>query len=90
MSTLDALEDAIAEFEAEHGPIPRIETAHALYADFCRWLPRTGVPAIGMNAFIRTLARRGHLPVRLPDGTLGFLGIALKDNAHAQASRVAL
>ena len=57
---------------------------------FCRWSPRTGVPAIGMSAFIRTLARRGHLPVRLPDGTLGFLGIALKDNAHAQASRVAL
>jgi hypothetical protein len=90
MSTLDALDDAIAEFEAEHGPIPRIETAQALYADFCRWSPRTGAPVIGLNAFIRTLARRGHLPVRLPDGTLGFLGIALKDSAHARADRVVL
>ena len=90
MSTLDALEDAIAEFEAEHGPIPRIETAQKLYADFCRWSPRTGAPVIGVNAFIRTLARRGHLPVRLPDGTLGFLGIALKGSAHALAGRVAL
>jgi hypothetical protein len=90
MSTLDALDDAIAEFEAEHGPIPRIETAQALYADFCRWSPRTGAPVIGLNGFIRTLARRGHLPVRLPDGTLGFLGIALKDSAHARADRVVL
>lgn len=90
MPTHDAIEDAIAEFEAEHGPIPRIESAQALYADFCRWSPRSVLPVVGMNAFIRTLARRGHLPVRLPDGTLGFLGIALKDSAHARARRIAL
>ena len=90
MSNLDALEDAIAEFEAEHGAIPRIETAQALYADFCRWSPRPGMPVMSVNAFIRTLARRGHLPVRLPDGSLGFLGIALKDNPRVLADRVAL
>lgn len=87
---IEELEDAIAEFEAEHGAIPRIETAQALYADFSRWSLQPGRPMVGVKGFIRALSRRGHLPVRLPDGSLGFLGIALKDNAHALARRLAL
>jgi hypothetical protein len=69
MSVTQQLEKLIAEYEARGGEIPRIASVDALFAEYhLLALPRAGLPI-----YVLALAIRRYMPVRLPDGTLGFL-----------------
>ena len=78
MNVIKQVEMAVAEFEAECGEIPRIASVEAMYADYTAWATTNGKPVGGIGGFIRAIARRGYMPVRLPDGSVGFFGIAVK------------
>lgn len=88
MKWREELETVIAELEAGHGPIPKVESGQALYEAYRRWSMQRGKPMDSAPAFARTLAHLGYVPVRLPDGSLGFLGIALKTSTPAPTTRI--
>lgn len=78
MNISEEMEIAVAEFEAECGQVPRIESVEAMYAAYSARAKANGKSIGGIRGFIRAIARRGYMPVRLPDGSIGFFGIALK------------
>lgn len=79
MTYIDDLETLITEFEAEHGAVPRVTPADELYADYHGWTHERGETTESLRDFVRALARRDYMPCRLPDGTLGFIGLVRKD-----------
>lgn len=56
---------------------PPVTSLQELYAGYVLWCHRRAKPVCGTKSFAMRLART-FMPVRLPDGLLGFVGISLK------------
>lgn len=57
---------------------PAVTPLIDLYADYRAWSHRHNLEALSIKSFARRMARE-FMPCRLPDGTLGFVGIEAKD-----------
>ncbi len=76
----EQLQSLLTEFERDSGhAIPSVIPLLTLYRDYCDWAERHGVAAQDVDAFaIKLTSRHGLMPCRLPDGSIGVLGINLK------------
>jgi len=64
------------ELEQAVGPIPGITPARELFDRFERFARLTDEPLPDPHEVTRALAAQGMVPCRLPDGSLGYFGLA--------------
>lgn len=73
---LNALIDA---FEREGGFVPWVTPVATLYTNYRLWTVRKGRSTTDIATFVFDLVhRQACAPCRLPDGTLGMLGVKPK------------
>ena len=88
MSIIDQLEQHIAEFESRGGSIPKVESVDAMFDEYQQLAQEVELPAIGLTVYVLGLAMRGYMPVRLPDGKLGFIRYEKPAKSVARVQRL--
>ena len=75
-----ALQSLLTRFEQDTGSaIASVTPLLSLYDDYCHWCELHAVKTDDVEAFaIKLTNRHGLMPCRLPDGSIGVIGINLK------------
>ena len=77
---LNAVIDA---FECDGGTVPWVTPIATLYAHYQSWMKRKGRTPVDIGKIVLALAReQAGVPCRLPDGSLGMLGLKPKSDFH--------
>lgn len=86
-STTQKLHSLLCTFEQDSGhTIPSVTPLLHLYDDYCEWSRRNHLPEQDVGEFLLDLTLRGDcMPCRLPDGSVGVIGIALKETPFSGA-----
>ena len=80
ISITQKLHSLLADFEQQSGhTIPSVMPVVDLYRDYCDWARRNHEPVENVTTFfLRLTQEKGCMPCRLPDGSVGVIGIAPK------------
>ncbi len=80
-----ALQSLLTRFEQDSGAaIPSVTPLLSLYDDYCHWCELRGIKTDDVEDFaIKLTNRQGLMPCRLPDGSIGVIGIILKAETAA-------